>query len=80
LAGILTAHFLKEAGIDCMIAEGGRILSGVTANTTAQITAQNELQYSKMAKSGAFKAKSFLHANLWAVEKYKEMQRISSAI
>jgi glycine/D-amino acid oxidase-like deaminating enzyme len=75
LAGILTAHFLKEAGIDCMIAEGGRILSGVTANTTAQITAQNELQYSKMAKSGAFKAKSFLHANLWAVEKYKEMAK-----
>lgn len=75
LAGILTAHFLKEAGVDCLLVEGSRILSGVTANTTAQITAQNELQYSKMAKSGAFKAQRFLQANLWAVEKYKEMAK-----
>jgi len=73
LAGILTAHFLKEAGVDCMVVESGRILSGVTANTTAQITAQNELQYSKMAKKGAVNAQTFLNANLWAVEKYKEL-------
>ena len=48
LAGILTACMLRQAGIDYLLIEADRICSGVTRNTTAKITSQHGLIYSKL--------------------------------
>ena len=74
LAGILTAYFLKERGISYTLVEKGRICDGVTANTTAKITAQHGLCYHKILKSnGKNVAEMYLNANLEAVNKYYEL-------
>lgn len=74
MAGILTAHYLKENGIEAVVAEGRRIGGGVTKNTTAVITAQHDRLYSELAKMHGVKgAQEYLAANLWAVDKLKEL-------
>ena len=35
MAGILCAHFLRQAGMDCVLAEADRLCAGTTGNTTA---------------------------------------------
>ena len=76
IAGILTAYRLKERGVDCVVAEKRRICSGVTGNTTAKITSQHGLIYSKLLKSvGAENARKYLLANENALARYKEMSR-----
>lgn len=79
IAGILCAYFLKEAGIDYILAEGSRVGGGITKNTTAKITSQHGLFYDKLIKSsGAEKAKMYLGANQLAVAKFKELSRLIS--
>lgn len=74
ITGILCAHFLKERGVDYMLAEGRTICSGTTGNTTAKITAQHGLVYHKILKSrGGETAAMYLHASLSAVEKFAEL-------
>lgn len=74
MAGLLTAYMLREKGIDCIVAEKGRICSGNTAGTTAKITSQHGLIYHKIARSaGTDAAGQYLRANEAAVEKYAEM-------
>lgn len=74
LAGILCAYFLKQKGVDYILAEGGKICSGTTANTTAKITSQHGLIYSKiLKKSGEEKASMYLHANQSAVKEYEKL-------
>lgn len=64
ITGILTAYFLRQKGIDCVIAEKDRICCGTTGNTTAKITFQHGLIYSKLLKTfGAEKARAYLDAN-----------------
>lgn len=71
LAGILTAYFLQNKGVNCVVAEKGRICSGTTQNTTAKITFQHGLIYQKILKGcGLEKAQAYLHANKAALEKY----------
>lgn len=71
MAGVLCAHYLKSAGVDCMLVEENTIGSGITQNTTAKITAQHGLIYHKLLKKyGLEKAKLYLQANLEAVEEY----------
>ena len=76
MAGLLTAYFLKEKGIDCIVAEKHKICSGVTGNTTAKITYQHSLIYHKLIKNyGADKAKLYYEANRLALCKFGEMCR-----
>ena len=76
IAGILAAYRLKERGIDCVIAEKGRICSGVTGNTTAKITSQHGLIYAKLLKNiGAENARKYLLANENALKQYEKMSR-----
>ena len=76
IAGLLTAYFLKEKGIDCIVAEKNKICSGVTGNTTAKITYQHSLIYHKLIKNyGMDKAKLYYEANRLALDKYGEMCR-----
>ena len=76
MAGILCAHFLKEQGVDYVLAEGRTICSGVTKNTTAKITSQHGLIYQKIAKQrGEELAGRYLHANQAAVRAYGELAK-----
>ena len=73
-AGLLTAYFLKKRGVDCIVAEGDRILSGATGGTTAKITAQHGLIYNKLTKTfGYEKARLYFEANRRAAEMFKEL-------
>lgn len=50
LAGILTAYYLKQAGIRAVVLEADRIGSGQTKNTTAKITSQHNLIYDRLIR------------------------------
>ena len=74
LCGILCAYFLKQAGIDCILAEGGKIADGATGNTTAKITSQHGLIYDTLSKSrGKDIAQRYLTANQNALSTYKTL-------
>lgn len=74
LAGVLCAYFLKQKGVDCILAEGGKICSGTTANTTAKITSQHGLIYHKILKKfGKEKALMYLNANQAAEKEYRKL-------
>lgn len=64
ITGILTAFMLQKEGIDYLLVEKNRICSGTTQNTTAKITFQHSLIYSKLLKNaGEETAKAYLLAN-----------------
>lgn len=74
LCGILCAWTLQQKGIDYILVEGYRIMSGITKNTTAKITFQHGLIYDKLIRRvGKEKAQMYLYANKIALEKYKNM-------
>lgn len=74
LSGLLTAFFLKERGVDCVVVEKGRICSHTTAHSTAKITAQHGLIYSKILKSyGKEYAQMYYEANSQAVNSLKKL-------
>ena len=76
MTGILCAYFLEMAGVDYALAEGGRICSGITKNTTAKITSQHGLIYRKLLKSlGSERARMYLDANQDAVRRYTRLCR-----
>lgn len=74
IAGILTAYFLQQRGVDYILAEKNRICSNTTENTTAKITVQHGLVYSKLIKSiGCEKAAMYLKANQAAFSEYEKL-------
>lgn len=74
IAGILTAYFLHQKGINYVLVEKDKICSHTTQNTTAKITFQHGLIYHKILKqSGIETAKAYLHANKLALEEFKNM-------
>lgn len=74
MTGVLCAYFLQQAGIDYCLLEANKICGGITANTTAKITAQQGLIYEKLlGKLGQERAALFLKANETAVKKYKDL-------
>ncbi len=76
LCGILCGYFLKSSGVDCVIVEGTKIASGTTQNTTAKITSQHGLIYSKLIKkSGLDNAKLYLKAHENALLQYETMAK-----
>ncbi len=76
IAGLLTAYFLKQNGVDCILVEKGRLGQGTTSHTTAKITFQHGLIYHKITKShGTETARKYLEANKSAFEKYAELCR-----
>ena len=76
MAGLLTAYMLRRAGVDCILVEADRICRGVTAGTTAKITAQHGLIYSDIIRSyGKESARLYFEAQSEACEKYADMCR-----
>ena len=74
IAGILCGYKLKNAGIDCVIAESDKICRGVTAGTTAKITVQHGAVFNKLINEfGTDKAGLYLKANEKALLEYKEL-------
>lgn len=74
LAGLLCGYMLRREGVQVLIAEAQRICGGVTANTTAKITSQHGLFYSKLLKTGGEQvAAGYLQANEAAIKRYREL-------
>lgn len=74
MAGVLCAYRLKELGVDCLLAEGGRIGNGITRGTTAVLSAQHDKLYLDIVRQfGEAKAKQYLEANLRAVRRYRKL-------
>ena len=61
MAGILCAHLLQQAGVDCLLVEAAWLCSGITKNTTAKLTSQHGLIYHKLlCRFGIEQAKLYL--------------------
>ena len=74
MAGLLCGYFLNKKGVDYMILEKDRICGATTGNTTAKITTQPGLIYSKTHRRyGPDHARRYLEANKLALEMYKEI-------
>jgi len=74
LTGILTAHYLTEAGLKTIVLEAARLGSGQTGNTTAKITSQHGLIYHRLIEQfGKEKAQQYAAANQWAIEEYAKL-------
>ena len=76
LAGLLCAYQLKQAGVDSLVLEAGRICGGTTGNTTAKLTAQHGLIYYKLTRDqGPSGAADYLSANQLALQEYRRLSR-----
>ena len=74
IAGILTAYFLKQKGVSCLLVEKDAICSGTTQNTTAKITFGHGLLYDKLIRSrGTETARMYLEANRKAFDAYSDL-------
>lgn len=74
LAGILCAYMLEQKGVDYLLIEADRICNGVTADTTAKVTAQHGLIYDKIiSKYGLEYAREYYNLNSNAVNIYREL-------
>lgn len=74
LAGILCAYILEQNGIDYLLIEADRICCGVTADTTAKITAQHGLIYDKIiSKYGLECAREYYNLNSNAIKVYRDL-------
>ncbi|MBQ2729815.1 MAG: FAD-dependent oxidoreductase [Clostridia bacterium] len=74
LSGILCAHMLKAAGVDCALVEARRICGGITGNTTAKITAQHGAIYNKIAKEFDIDtARLYYKAQTEALDSYRRL-------
>lgn len=76
MTGILTAWYLKQAGVHAVVLEADQIGGGQTKNTTAKITAQHGMFCSTfLEKKGEERARNYVQANQAAVEEYKRIIR-----
>ncbi len=74
MAGILTAYYLKMAGMDPIILEADRIAGGQTCKTTAKLTAEQDCLYTKLFdKSGREKVALYAAAQREALEAYRTL-------
>ena len=74
MAGLLIAYFLKEEGKDVLVLEAKEVASGQTGRTTAKITSQHGLKYSKLLKDvGEKKARLYARANEVAIEAFARL-------
>ena len=71
MAGLLTAHLLRERGIRALVLEADCLCSGQTGRTTAKITCQHDLIYGDLIRRmGVDAAARYARANEAAVADY----------
>ncbi len=74
LAGLLTAYYLKQAGIRAVVLEADRIGGGQTNRTTAKITSQHNLVYDRILRTfGRGMAEHYANANEAAIGEYERL-------
>lgn len=74
LAGISCAYLLQKEGYKITVLEADRICQGATAHTTAKITSQHGLIYSKIkTQLGKEMAKQYAEANETAISEIKKI-------
>ena len=74
LVGITAAYLLKQENLTVAVLEADRIGQGTTGRTTAKITSQHSLIYSKLIKDfGLEKARQYAEANEQAVTFIKNL-------
>lgn len=74
MAGVLCARALADKGLDVVVVEAKKLGMGITRRTTAVLTAQHDTLYSDLIKhNGREAARSYLYANLKAVEQYRQL-------
>ncbi|MCM1193115.1 MAG: FAD-dependent oxidoreductase [Butyrivibrio sp.] len=74
MTGILTAWHLQRAGKRVAVLEAGRIGSGQTGRTTAKITSQHGMIYSRLLREiGQKKARLYAEANQKAIAAYERI-------
>lgn len=74
MAGLLCAHMLKKAGVDCILVEAKKICDGTTCDTTAKITLQHGLIYDNLIRQfGREKAQMYLFAQQKALREFARL-------
>ena len=74
ITGISCAYLLHQADVPYALVEAETVCSGITKNTTAKITSQHGLIYSKLIRRlGTERAKQYLQANEAALEQYRKV-------
>ncbi len=74
MAGILTAFALHKAGLRVVLLEEGRLAGGVTAKTTARISAQHGVFCERLIHDfGEHLARQYVAAQLHAVKQYLDL-------
>ena len=74
IAGILTAHLLERHGLQVVLLEANRLLSGETRGTTAKLTVQHGLFASKLlATVGQSAAYGYVQANQRAMRDFQSL-------
>ena len=74
IAGILCAYMLDKEGVNYILTEANEICSGITKNTTAKITSQHSLIYSKIEKEFSTEyASLYYKANEKALNEYRKL-------
>lgn len=74
LCGVLISFYLSRRGVDTVLLEAGKLGGGQTGNTTAKVTAQHGLCYSKLLETvGREKAAQYAAVNQRAVEEYRRL-------
>lgn len=74
ITGILCAYLLHQADVPYALVEAETVCSGITKNTTAKITSQHGLIYSKLIRRlGTERAKQYLQANEAALGQYRKV-------
>ncbi len=69
IVGVTAAYLLKCENLTVAILEGDRIVQGATGHTTAKITSQHDLVYSKLIKHlGMDRARQYAEANQSAID------------
>lgn len=79
MAGILCARKLQRAGKDVILLEAKQIGGGITARTTAVLTAQHDFLYQDMIERfDEETAKLYLQGNLDAVKEFRQLSKTIS--
>lgn len=75
-AGIACAHKLSSLGVQVILIEAKEICDGITAHTTAKVTAQHGLIYSRiLSEEGEERAAQYYRAQETAVKEIKNIAR-----
>lgn len=76
LTGLLCAYQLQEKGIKCVVVEADTIMSGTSGYTTAKLTSQHGLIYTKLVRRfGKPKAELYYQANQQALSEFRRLSK-----